>query len=154
MERSECKITRRSFLAVPGALAAGLTLSACATTATYRTAIRGGRLAIEFENFPELAKPGGGILLSAPGLDGPVLLINLDGTSFRALSGVCTHLGCNVRPSGRFLQCPCHGSTYDLEGQVTRGPAEQPLRMFETLTSNDKVEVVVTEQRRDGDAQE
>lgn len=92
--------------------------------------------------------------MAAPGLDVPVVLINLDGASFRALSGVCTHLGCNVRPSGRFLQCPCHGSTYDLEGQVTRGPAEQPLRMFETHRSNGKVEVVVSGQRRDVDVQE
>ena len=153
MDRSECKITRRSFLAVPGALAAGLTLSACATTATYRTAIREGRISIEFENVPEPAKPGGRIFVAAPGLDVPVVLINLDGTSFRALSAVCTHLGCNVRPSGRFLQCPCHGSTYDLEGRVTRGPAERPLRVFETQTYNDRVDVVMG-QRRDGDAQE
>jgi Rieske Fe-S protein len=120
------------------------------------TELRSGKAGyrFEFENVPELAKPGGSIFVAAPGLDVPVVLINLDSASFRALSGVCTHLGCNVRPSGRFLQCPCHGSTYDLEGQVTRGPAEQPLRMFETHRSNGKVEVVVSGQRRDVDVQE
>ena len=63
-------------------------------------------------------------------LDGPILLINLDGTSFR------------------------HGSTYDLEGRVIMGPAERPLRVFETVTSNDRVDVVVMGHRRDGDVQE
>ena len=154
MDSGNGKITRRSFLTVPGALVAGLTLSRCATTATYRTTIRDGRISVEFESFPELGKPGGGILVAAPGLDGPILVINLNGNTFRALSGVCTHLGCNVRPSGRFLQCPCHGSTYDLDGRVTRGPAELPLRTFETQIFSHKVEVVVTGQRRNDDVQE
>ncbi len=145
MERNKGKTTRRGFLTASGALATGLTLSACATTAIYRTAIQKGRISVQVENVPELAKPGGGILVAAPGLAGPVLLINLDGTVFRALSGVCTHLGCNVRPSGRVLQCPCHGSTYDLEGRVTRGPAPRPLRTFKTQISNGTVEIFITE---------
>jgi Rieske Fe-S protein len=47
----------------------------------------------------------------------------------QALSSRCTHLGCTVRwdAEGRRFTCPCHGSTFDIEGRVTHGPAERPL---------------------------
>lgn len=51
------------------------------------------------------------------------------GDHFRALSGVCTHLGCsvNLEASGRGYNCPCHGSRFDDQGQVLQGPATRPL---------------------------
>lgn len=46
-----------------------------------------------------------------------------------ALSAVCTHLGCITRylADERAIACPCHGSRFDLEGEVTHGPAPRPL---------------------------
>jgi len=46
-----------------------------------------------------------------------------------AMSAVCTHLGCLTRPDpdGKGFFCPCHGSKYDLNGKVTRGPADKSL---------------------------
>lgn len=46
-----------------------------------------------------------------------------------ALSGTCTHLGCQVRwdaESTRF-RCPCHGGVFDAEGNVVEGPPPRPL---------------------------
>ncbi len=51
-----------------------------------------------------------------------------DDAGLRALSAVCTHLGCTVRREGEGFICPCHGSRYNAEGQVTGGPAPRPLR--------------------------
>ncbi len=50
-----------------------------------------------------------------------------------AMSAVCTHLGCITRPmSGEpGIACPCHGSKFDLEGNVTHGPAPHPLPWLE-----------------------
>ncbi len=56
----------------------------------------------------------------------PALLIH-DETGFRALSLVCTHLGCTVETAEGGFACPCHGSRFDPSGQVTRGPAGAPL---------------------------
>lgn len=44
-----------------------------------------------------------------------------------AISRVCTHLGCIVKPTAEGFECPCHGSRYDRDGQVTKGPAPRPL---------------------------
>ena len=41
------------------------------------------------------------------------------------LNAVCTHLGCVVpwnKAENKF-KCPCHGSQYNAEGKVIRGPA-------------------------------
>ena len=46
---------------------------------------------------------------------------------FKALSLVCTHLGCTVEQAGEGFKCPCHGSRYDAQGQVLQGPALKPL---------------------------
>jgi len=46
-----------------------------------------------------------------------------------ALSAVCTHLGCitRYRSDENAISCPCHGSRFDLEGDVVNGPAPRPL---------------------------
>lgn len=49
------------------------------------------------------------------------------GTSFRALSGVCTHLGCTVGRSDQGYHCPCHGSVFTADGLNVAGPAPSPL---------------------------
>ena len=56
-----------------------------------------------------------------------------DGRSIKpyALRAECTHLGCLVQPdpaTGGF-SCPCHGSQYSADGEVTRGPAPYPLKL-------------------------
>ncbi len=49
---------------------------------------------------------------------------------FYAISSVCTHLGCSVRKGGPGFMCPCHGSQYDENGRVVRGPASQSLAWY------------------------
>jgi Rieske Fe-S protein len=41
----------------------------------------------------------------------------------------CSHLGCsiNFNPDARTFDCPCHGSRFNLDGTVLRGPAQNPL---------------------------
>jgi glycine/D-amino acid oxidase-like deaminating enzyme/nitrite reductase/ring-hydroxylating ferredoxin subunit len=55
-----------------------------------------------------------------------------DGT-LRELSARCTHLGCLVRFNNaeRTWDCPCHGSRFDLDGEVIEGPAVRPLKRYD-----------------------
>jgi cytochrome b6-f complex iron-sulfur subunit len=53
--------------------------------------------------------------------------IGRDPHGFYALAAICTHLGCTPRLEGRQFECPCHGSRFDLNGNVLAGPAKRPL---------------------------
>jgi cytochrome b6-f complex iron-sulfur subunit len=59
----------------------------------------------------------------------PAILLNTD-EGFTALSLVCTHLGCTLENDGGSFQCPCHGSHFNGAGEVTHGPATNPLRIL------------------------
>lgn len=47
--------------------------------------------------------------------------------TFLAYLAACTHQGCPVTPADSGFRCPCHGSAFDGNGQVTAGPATKPL---------------------------
>jgi cytochrome b6-f complex iron-sulfur subunit len=63
---------------------------------------------------------------------------------FRALSAVCTHLGCITRyqPDRNIIACPCHGSQFTLAGDRVAGPAPRPLRWLQ-MSLSDKGELIV-----------
>lgn len=42
-------------------------------------------------------------------------------------SAICTHRNCLLEANADGFECPCHGSTFTLEGRVTRGPARRNL---------------------------
>lgn len=47
---------------------------------------------------------------------------------YEGFSAVCTHTACIVADvSDGTINCPCHGSRFNLDGTVARGPAERSL---------------------------
>ena len=54
-----------------------------------------------------------------------------------AISLVCTHLGCIVSKTEKGFSCPCHGSVFDDNGKLTKGPAPRGLRWLEVGESVD-----------------
>ena len=58
-----------------------------------------------------------------------------------AFSAVCSHLGCIVDWDSKTEQflCPCHGSKYDVNGNVIGGPAPAPLERLITEIKEGKV---------------
>jgi nitrite reductase/ring-hydroxylating ferredoxin subunit len=52
----------------------------------------------------------------------------LENSAILVLDDRCPHLGCRYdyhAASGKF-RCPCHGSEFDLAGNVLKGPARRP----------------------------
>jgi Rieske Fe-S protein len=53
---------------------------------------------------------------------------------FRGFSAKCTHMGCILdKVADGTIDCPCHGSKFNLDGTVANGPASKPL-VTETIT--------------------
>jgi len=46
-----------------------------------------------------------------------------DGGTIRALSSVCTHMGCTLyyRSEWQDLRCPCHNASFNLAGELANG---------------------------------
>lgn len=58
-----------------------------------------------------------------------VWAVKQDDGGVTVYSPLCTHLGCgyNWDASSRRFLCPCHGSVFDINGQVVAGPAPRSL---------------------------
>jgi Rieske Fe-S protein len=118
-------ITRRDFLTVARHgllwLAAGLGLAGLFRFLDYQAA------PVEITRFdlglPEKYPPGSRTVIN----EAQAVLVRR-GQELSAYSLVCTHLGCLVHPSDSGYDCPCHGSRFDGNGNVIRGPAKDPLR--------------------------
>ena len=121
--------TRREFVVLCAGGMAAL-LGACVSLVTHPVPVAGGRARLSLAAFPELAKPDGAIKIQPASLQDPVYVLALAGGTYAAVSPICTHRGCTVDVHGSRLVCPCHGSTYDREGAVLKGPAQRPLRKF------------------------
>ena len=77
----------------------------------------------EFDLGPAANYPPGSRTLLA---NVPAMLIHTE-NGFSAFSLTCTHLGCTVDQLKDEFVCPCHGSHFDLDGQLLHGPAAKPL---------------------------
>lgn len=59
--------------------------------------------------------------------EGRAVAVYKDAEGVHAISTICTHLGCIVKPTPEGFDCPCHGSKFAKDGSVVRGPAPKAL---------------------------
>ena len=74
--------------------------------------------------------------------NGSILVEHNSDDTFKALSGICTHQNCIVSEfdgSKSVFVCPCHGSQFDLNGNVKQGPATSKLGSYSTRVENDSL---------------
>jgi cytochrome b6-f complex iron-sulfur subunit len=144
---SHCsRCTRRNALVGIGALALGATLPGCAPKSSLPSGSAAsctGGLCLDLTD-PANAplRSVGGAVLVAGGADSIAVIRSAD-TQLVALSAVCTHEGClcGYDPSSRTLDCPCHGSSFGLDGGVVSGPAMTAVRAYVASQSGDIVTV-------------
>lgn len=144
-------ITRRDFLiktlqgtaaaAVPVILVSAL-LESCGSSITSPTGqasglpvISGnelnGVLTLSIDSSSPLAQKGGAAIINSS--KGKLLADRSSDTTFNVLSSVCTHEQCIIDSfdtSNSQFVCNCHGSHFDLNGQVTQGPARSALSKY------------------------
>jgi cytochrome b6-f complex iron-sulfur subunit len=123
------RLTRRDLLRVGLGAAAGLAAGAGAISVlrpSTRTPLTGnGRPLVRDGAWVAVATladlpEGAAVRFSTLAFDGYV--VNDEGT-IRALSSVCTHMGCTLsyRPGWNDLRCPCHGASFNLSGELANG---------------------------------
>ena len=99
--------------------------TACSTIPHIRANERGGQLTFPGESFGESDV----LIVIHRSLEAPIFVRRID-RRYTALLLLCTHKGCHPRASKYTLDCPCHGSQFDLKGNVLQGPAQKKLKSF------------------------
>jgi cytochrome b6-f complex iron-sulfur subunit len=66
---------------------------------------------------------------------GRAVAVFKDAQGIYAVTTICTHLGCVVKPTSEGFECPCHGSRFAADGEVKKGPAPRPLAWLKTTVS-------------------
>lgn len=86
----------------------------------------GGYLASKPYSLDELA-PGTAAILKIGGEN--VAAYRDEQGQLHAVSAACTHMGCILgwNENDRSWDCPCHGSRFEVTGEVIHGPAYKPL---------------------------
>lgn len=136
---------RRSFLARIAALFGGLALLEAGWIATSFFGARRKASAAPDKSTELIAGP---IERFEPGSvtafgEGHFYLARLEDGGFLALHRKCTHLGCTVPWSAneQRFSCPCHGSAFDIRGDVLSAPATRALDRFAVKIDNGVVKV-------------
>ncbi len=70
-------------------------------------------------------------------IDEHKLFVYRDHEGIRAVTAICTHLGCTLESTTDGFECPCHGSCYNSQGEVLSGPAPRDLSWFSVNKSSD-----------------
>ncbi len=156
------KISRRKFfvktlqtaaiVSMPAIL--GSVLESCSNTLIGPTAaqmmptvsgsLAGGIVTVNIDSSSPLSGVGGAAVVNYSG--GTLLVDHPSANTYNALSSICPHQGCQITGfdsgSEKFI-CPCHGSTFDINGNVTQGPAGSPLTKYQTTISGNQLMIKV-----------
>jgi len=73
-----------------------------------------------------------------------LMIVRTGEREVRAISTVCTHLGCTVfwQKDRQEFFCPCHNGRFDKNGIVLEGPPPAPLDLYPVEIEGDNVFVV------------
>ena len=81
------------------------------------------------------------VLIKSQNLDAPLYVsYDADGR-YGAMLMLCTHKGCELKPAGKAVVCPCHGSEFDRAGKVTKSPAAKNLVTYKVTADDDNIYV-------------
>ncbi len=124
MTVQDFSLNRRAVVAGAGALAAAATLSACGSSEQNTSAPAAAEPGAPAGALAKVAEVpvGGGVIV------GDTVVTQPTAGTFIGLSSTCTHAGCKVATVAKgTINCPCHGSRFNLDGAVRGGPANEPL---------------------------
>lgn len=80
----------------------------------------------------------GGIVLSQQ--RAAIVKLNKD---IMVYSLACPHLGCTISLTETLFKCPCHGSEFNLNGKVIKGPANRNLNTLPYKIEGDIVIIYI-----------
>ncbi len=142
MDRST--FLQQGCLACLAVLTAPALLTGCAPMAYVTGNMAGNDLVVPLSVFDIPSSPGSHrsyVVVQHGTLRYPIALYrSADGVP-RALLMRCTHQGSQLRLTENQLYCTSHGSEFNTSGEVTQGPAADPLRSFSVTVEGQEIHI-------------
>jgi Rieske Fe-S protein len=140
--------TRREFLkdtcnACLGASVLGAVfapLASCSSLPVFKTDLTRAKVDVPLTSFAESNL----VVVRDMQVPYDVLLVKKSETEYNAIYMKCSHRENPVSATKTGLYCSEHGSTFDLDGNVTKEPAPGPLKRFKTEVHDNLVTIEIT----------
>lgn len=137
-------MSRKEFLRAGCLSACGLaigggilsSLSSCRTAVpVIKTQSNAGKISLPLASLQD----GRPRIVRAANLPHEIYLAPTPDGGWRALLMQCTHQDWELSINNTGFNCALHGSTFDLEGNVTRGPARFPMKKLTARIEGDNL---------------
>jgi len=148
MPFDDLQVPRQHVIRGAGLVLTAGTLAACGSSEEKPAA--GGESSSVSSAAPAEPAPGGGAI--AKTADVPVgsgvivddiVVTQPVAGEFKGFSSSCPHKGCAVnKVADGTIDCPCHGSKFNLDGSVAKGPATEPLESKQISVEGDSIVLV------------
>jgi Rieske Fe-S protein len=141
MERREfIKKSCSVCIAISAGLLMGSSLSSCSSVSVYKTASNQNKITVPVSLFAAADLQ----IIRLRDSEYDIALRKEQDGNYTALLLRCTHADNQLNSTGNGFYCTLHGSRFDKEGTVTKGPAEHPLKKFTTEIINDNIIIHLT----------
>ena len=139
MQRRDFIKTSCGFCVAVGAGILLGSLASCNQIPIYKTEISNKKITVPIILFDKTDLQ----IIRPKGYENDIALRKNPEGKFTAILMRCTHADNGLMSSGNNFQCNLHGSTFDKDGAVTKGPAEYPLKRFNTEIKDGQIIIVI-----------
>lgn len=114
----------------------GSLVQSCASAKVFATkADQEGKIYVPLSAFNESSSR----IIRVEKLAYDILVVKKSEEQYSAVLMRCTHQDWGLTANVKGLNCSLHGSTFDLDGQITNGPASEALKKFKVNKQNDQL---------------
>ncbi len=133
---------RRKFLKTTGSICAmasvtwvAVSLISCSQLPIYKTAILENKIVVPLNLFLQTSLQ----IIKPAGYDYNIALQKENDGTYTALLLRCTHSDNQLTSTGNGFVSNLHGSPFDKEGMVLKGPADRPQKRLRTRLNSDHI---------------
>ncbi len=114
-------------------------LESCGTIPIFNTVSKDKTVNVPLEKFGKHQY----LIVRPSNIRYDIAVIKHNETEYKSYVMICTHADNMLRFNGNEFSCSMHGSTFDMNGNVQKGPAERPLRTLETRVADNSLSIKI-----------
>lgn len=140
MERRDFLKGTCSFCLLAGVGWISGSLESCSNMPIYKASVDNNTINVPVSLFTQADRQ----IIRPTKMDYDIALQKEKDDAYAAILLCCTHADNQLSTMGNGFVCNLHGSQFNKEGQVLKGPAERPLKRYRTTVVADQILIHLT----------